>query len=65
VESHVDPGLLNWIYVVTYVLGVIVLLVSMVPLLAIADKGASTAELRVGNLRRLREASATDRCAAC
>lgn len=55
-KSHVDPGLLNWIYVVTYVLGVIVLLVSMVPLLAIADKGASTAELRVGNLRRLREA---------
>lgn len=54
-KSHVDPGMLNWAYVVAYVLGQLLLLASMAPLLAIAEKGASPSELRVGNLRRLRD----------
>ena len=55
-KLHVDPALMNWAYVVTYLLGAILLLTSLVPLLPIPDKGASPQELRVGNWRRLREA---------
>lgn len=55
-KSHVDADLLNWAYVVTYLLGVMLLLASIGPLLAIADKGASSAELHIGNFRRLLEA---------
>src|ERR1700685_4536799 len=53
-KSHVAGDLLSWAYVVAYLVGGALLLASMVPLLAIGDSGASPAEMRVTNRRRLR-----------
>jgi hypothetical protein len=57
-KRRVPPSELHWIYLAAYGFGVVLLVASMVPLFAIAERPATAAALRVGNLRRLGDAFA-------